>query len=211
MADLAKATDTRAGQAENGLRSAQVSQVLSAGSVMLTVNGAEIGPVAVLSSYYPVVGDTVAVFRQEASWLVLGATNRDTQFSRYSGGAASLAGNAWNVLTLPSYIEGPVIPNDGAGLFTLDKAGVWTIGFGIHMSPGASTGIFAGLFSDVARSVIYADGFSPAAANLQAVTVSADVVSNGSTTVTAQVFPVTANSTIVAGNGYPRVTFRLNP
>jgi hypothetical protein len=56
----------------NGMRTATIAAV-SGGTVTLSINGGLISSgVGVLSPYLPFVGDTVAVFRQDASWLVLG-------------------------------------------------------------------------------------------------------------------------------------------
>jgi hypothetical protein len=76
--DLAQATDARAAQALNVMRTAVVSSVLSAGGVMVSMNGAVVGPYAVVGSYAPAVGDTVSVIRQDASWLVLGPSGMPT-------------------------------------------------------------------------------------------------------------------------------------
>lgn len=57
----------------NGMRTATVAAV-SGGTVTLNVNGGLISSgVGVLDSYTPQVGDVVAVFRQDSSWLVMGA------------------------------------------------------------------------------------------------------------------------------------------
>jgi hypothetical protein len=72
MPDLAKATDDRAGQELNTLRTAVVSSVLGSGCVMVKMNGGVVGPYATLTSYTGAVGDTVAVMRSDSTWLVLG-------------------------------------------------------------------------------------------------------------------------------------------
>jgi hypothetical protein len=57
----------------NGMRTAVVA-AFSGGVVTLNVSGGLISDgVGYLTTYTPVVGDTVAVFRQDSSWLVLGA------------------------------------------------------------------------------------------------------------------------------------------
>jgi hypothetical protein len=76
--DLAQATDARAAQALNVMRTAVVSSVLAAGGVMVSMNGAVVGPYAVVGSYAPAVGDTVSVIRQDATWLVLGPSGMPT-------------------------------------------------------------------------------------------------------------------------------------
>lgn len=56
----------------NGMRTATVTAVNS-GNPTLSINGGTFSSgIGVLASYTPVVGDVVAVFRQDAFWLVLG-------------------------------------------------------------------------------------------------------------------------------------------
>jgi len=55
----------------NGMRTATIA---ATNPVTLSITGGTFSAgVGVLASYTPVVGDTVAVFRQDSSWLVLGA------------------------------------------------------------------------------------------------------------------------------------------
>ena len=69
---LAHQTQKTAG-IPNGMRTATIAAV-SGSTVTISLNGGLISSgVGVLESYTPVVGDTVAVFRQDSSWLVLGA------------------------------------------------------------------------------------------------------------------------------------------
>lgn len=59
----------------NGMRTATVSAV-GTGSVTITVAGGSFtAGVGVVTSYAPRVGDVVAVFRQDSSWLILGPTS----------------------------------------------------------------------------------------------------------------------------------------
>lgn len=76
--DLAQAVDGRAGQELNAMRTATVSSVLTTGGVMVSMNGAIVGPYAVVGSYVPAVGQVVSVIRQDASWLVLGPSAMPT-------------------------------------------------------------------------------------------------------------------------------------
>lgn len=200
----------------NGIRIGTVKAVNSTGTgARVTVNGADLPNgtqfLTCISSYYPVVGDVVALLRQDASWLVLGATSRTTQFSRYTGGATALTSGAWNELPFGTLVEGPGLTQDGSGLFTLGKAGIWTVTFAVNVAPGASTAVFAGLFDSVARTNVYATGYSSAVANLEAVAVSADIISNGTTQVCAQVFAQGTGASVAASSGLPRLTLRLNP
>lgn len=73
-AKLAHQTQKAAGIG-NGMRTATVAAV-SGTSVTISVAGGQFtSGVGVVTSYAPVVGDTVAVFRQDSSWLVLGPTS----------------------------------------------------------------------------------------------------------------------------------------
>lgn len=59
----------------NGMRTATVTAV-SDSAITISVSGGEFtSGVGVVTSYAPVVGDTVAVFRQDSSWLILGPTS----------------------------------------------------------------------------------------------------------------------------------------
>lgn len=70
---LASQTQKTAG-IPNGMRTATIAAVSSTGAVTLNISGGQISSgVGVLKSYTPIVGDTVAVFRQDSSWLVLGS------------------------------------------------------------------------------------------------------------------------------------------
>lgn len=71
--DFAEATDARAAAGLSGLRLATVTSVLGSGCVMVNMNGGVVGPYATLTSYTgAAAGDTVAVMRQDSTWLVLG-------------------------------------------------------------------------------------------------------------------------------------------
>jgi hypothetical protein len=70
---LAHQTQKTAG-IPNGMRTATIVAVTSA-TVTISVSGGQFtAGVGVITSYVPVVGDTVAVFRQDSSWLILGVT-----------------------------------------------------------------------------------------------------------------------------------------
>jgi hypothetical protein len=56
----------------NGMRTATIAAV-SGSAITITVSGGSFSAgVGVVTSYAPIVGDTVAVFRQDSSWLILG-------------------------------------------------------------------------------------------------------------------------------------------
>jgi hypothetical protein len=71
---LAHQTQKTAG-IPNGMRTATITAV-SGTAVTITVSGGSFSSgVGVLGSYVPTVGDVVAVFRQDSSWLILGPTS----------------------------------------------------------------------------------------------------------------------------------------
>lgn len=70
-ARLAAQTQKAAG-IPNGMRTATIAAVSSTGVTLSVSGGLITAGVGVLGSYSPVVGDTVAVFRQDSSWLILG-------------------------------------------------------------------------------------------------------------------------------------------
>lgn len=68
---LAHQTQKTAG-IPNGMRTATIAAV-SGSSITISVAGGQFSRgVGVVTSYAPIVGDTVAVFRQDSSWLILG-------------------------------------------------------------------------------------------------------------------------------------------
>lgn len=56
----------------NGMRTATVAAITSSGITISVAGGSFTAGVGVVTSYAPAVGDTVAVFRQDSSWLILG-------------------------------------------------------------------------------------------------------------------------------------------
>lgn len=56
----------------NGMRTATISAVSSSGITITVAGGRFSSGVGVVTSYAPRVGDTVAVFRQDSSWLIVG-------------------------------------------------------------------------------------------------------------------------------------------
>lgn len=68
---LAHQTQKTAG-ISNGMRTATITAVVSGNPTLSIAGGLISSGVGVLASYTPVVGDVVAVFRQDSSWLVLG-------------------------------------------------------------------------------------------------------------------------------------------
>jgi len=75
----------------NGMRTATITAV-SSSSITITISGGEFtAGVGVITSYAPIVGDVVAVFRQDSSWLILGPTS---------------AVNGWNLMNDLGYQNG---------------------------------------------------------------------------------------------------------
>lgn len=220
---LAKAVAVSPPPDANGMRTGVVVSINSAGTgVTVAMNGGATVPstagqyLPCLSSYLPRVGDVVAMFRQDSSWIVLGATSRTTLYSRYTGTGITLSASAWNVLPWGTLAEGPGIPNNGSGIFTLNKPGVWTVTFSAttNNATGLTAGFF-GLFKDAATTsnMFYAETQCPVLSNQLSATMSADIASDGTTTVCAAIFPLGGAPSIFidAAKRTPILTFRLNP
>lgn len=78
---LAKQTQKTAG-IPNGMRTATITAVSST-AITISVSGGQFtAGVGVVTSYVPIVGDTVAVFRQDSSWLILGKTSAANRWQR---------------------------------------------------------------------------------------------------------------------------------
>lgn len=129
----------------NGMRTATIAAV-SGNVVTLSVNGGLFSSgVGVLDSYTPQVGDTVAVFRQDSSWLVMGAISppasglspRNIQTGTTLVSFASAASNAPGLAVLFP-VPFPVAPvvhtniDSGAiGKWTTHAINTTTVGFSI--------------------------------------------------------------------------------
>lgn len=133
---LAHQTQKTAG-IPNGMRTATITAV-SGTSVTISVSGGEFtAGVGVLTSYAPVVGDVVAVFRQDSSWLILGPT------------AASPAGNWVRFSSLPGGYQngwsdrGTVYP---PGQYRVTATEVQMVGqITVAVAPASSLIIVSGL------------------------------------------------------------------
>ena len=68
---LAHQTQKAAG-ISNGMRTATVAAVVGTVVTLSVAGGQFSSGVGYLTSYTPTVGDVVAVFRQDSSWLILG-------------------------------------------------------------------------------------------------------------------------------------------
>jgi hypothetical protein len=82
----------------NGMRTATIAAVTGSAVTIAVAGGQFSSGVGVLTSYAPIVGDTVAVFRQDSSWLILGPTS---------------AVNAWQPMSALGYLNSWA--NRGAG------------------------------------------------------------------------------------------------
>jgi hypothetical protein len=109
---LAHQTQKTAG-IPNAMRTATIAAV-SGGVVTLSIAGGEISSgVGVLESYVPVVGDVVAVFRQDSSWLVVGSIGTNGIAAKASvNGTVNMSFSAVNNATVAvSYgVSFPVAP-----------------------------------------------------------------------------------------------------
>lgn len=217
----AQADAIAAGQA-GGMRTGVVSAIDPAtGGVQVTINGTTVPSKTTylncVSGYLPRLGDTVAIYRQDSSWMVLGATSRSTTYSRYTGGATVLTASAWNVLPFGTLAEGPglYLTNNGSGIFTLGKSGLWTVNM-IAVTGGAAglTGAFVGLFANAATTTgpWYSENQSPILSNQTGGSCVADILSDGTTTVCAAIFPLGGAPTIFVGgsNRTPLLSFHLH-
>lgn len=82
-AKLAAQTQKTAG-IPNGMRTATVTAV-SGSAITISVSGGSFSSgVGVVTSYAPLVGDTVAVFRQDSSWLILGPTSAVNGWTKFA-------------------------------------------------------------------------------------------------------------------------------
>lgn len=94
---LAAQTQKTAG-IPNGMRTATIAAV-SGSAITISVSGGQFSSgVGVLGSYAPVVGDTVAVFRQDSSWLILGSVSAAGNGGRV--GTAMVTANSGNITTI---------------------------------------------------------------------------------------------------------------
>lgn len=69
----------------NGMRTATIIAVSSTAITIEVAGGQFTAGVGVVTSYAPNVGDVVAVFRQDSSWLILGPTSAVNPWQRMSG------------------------------------------------------------------------------------------------------------------------------
>lgn len=80
---LAAQTQKTAG-IPNGMRTATITAVAATGITISVSGGTFTAGVGVVTSYVPIVGDVVAVFRQDSSWLILGRTSTANRWQRMS-------------------------------------------------------------------------------------------------------------------------------
>lgn len=141
----------------NGMRTATVA-AYDGVTVTLSVSGGLVSSgVGVLSTYLPAVGDTVAVFRQDSSWLILGAIGASlgpqpratitgsTPFSIAAGASLVIAAVPFGVTFAAPPVVTPDL-NSGNGVkFSCRAYSVTTTGFNIWIYSGDGTnGTLAG-------------------------------------------------------------------
>lgn len=80
---LAHQTQKTAG-IPNGMRTATITAVSSSAITINVSGGTFTAGVGVVTGYAPIVGDVVAVFRQDSSWLILGRTSAVNRWQRMS-------------------------------------------------------------------------------------------------------------------------------
>lgn len=148
--NLASQTQKTAGIG-NGMRTATIASVVGR-TITLSISGGLISSgVGVVGSYTPVVGDTVAVFRQDSSWLILGVitTNLISTRAQATGtvgvsltaAASGTAAASFGV----TFAQPPVvIPNidSGAGItarFVARAIAITTTGFTVFVFSGDGT------------------------------------------------------------------------
>lgn len=141
---LAHQTQKSAG-ISNGMRTATIAAV-SGSAITISVSGGEFtAGVGVVTSYAPIVGDVVAVFRQDSSWLILGPTSEVNGWHRFSdlgyqGGwsdrGATYPPGQWRVTASEVQIIGQITNAGIAGSGSI-------IVSGIPATPGEMGGIIA--------------------------------------------------------------------
>lgn len=134
-------------------------------------------------------------------------------YTRYIGTTTVMSNGNWIDLTWPSIVEGT---GDGITLastqFTLTKAGIWHVEFfaAVPFATGL-TGVIFGLFSSTSHTAggtTYAESNSPIISNQGASTITAEIKSDGTTTVYASIITFGASPTLsLVPNGQPRITF----
>jgi hypothetical protein len=134
----------------NGMRTATVVAV---SPLTLSVNGGEFSSgVGVLGPYLPAVGDVVAVFRQDSSWLVLGPTGvslgpqpRAVDTGSVSVSVSAVATVAVAVTFNFTFSAAPVVTTNvtaGAGVartWFSQAISITTTGFLLRVSDGSGT------------------------------------------------------------------------
>lgn len=138
---LAHQTQKNAG-IPNGMRTATVTAVSASGVTISVSGGTFSAGVGVVTSYAPRVGDTVAVFRQDSSWLILGPTS---------------AVNGWQAMADLGYQNGWTDRGGGQpiGQYRMTASEVQVIGeLNIAASPPATSTIVSGLPAPAGEAVV---------------------------------------------------------
>lgn len=144
----------------NGMRTATIAAV-SGSTVTLSVAGGQFSQgVGVLGSYAPVVGDTVAVFRQDSSWLILGAigfpgkVTGSTTVSPAAVASVAVAVSFGATFAVAPVVTTNVAAGAGAARTWISQAiSVTTTGFLLRVSDGGGTaGTWTGAIDWVATA-----------------------------------------------------------
>lgn len=105
---LAQQTQKTAGIG-NGMRTATIAAVAGT-AITLSINGGTFSSgVGVLGSYTPVVGDTVAVFRQDSSWLILGSVSSGNTGGRIATAQVTVNSASITTITQVASITGNLV------------------------------------------------------------------------------------------------------
>jgi hypothetical protein len=141
-AKLAAQTQKAAGIG-NGMRTATVAAV-GGSSVTLSINGGQFSSgVGVLGDYTPVVGDTVAVFRQDSSWLILGKVSPvggydQVLIDQLTGASSSATGTGLvTVLSVTLPVAGTYVYDAQLNMTNTVTAGIPGVGIGGTSTPTA--------------------------------------------------------------------------
>lgn len=160
---LAHQTQKAAG-IPNGMRTATVTAV-SSSAVTISVSGGSFSAgVGVVTSYAPRVGDVVAVFRQDSSWLILGPTS---------------AVNGWQSMAALGYLNGWTDVGGGLpiGQFRVCAEEVRLVGeLTVAVAPSNGQTIVAGLPAAIGQAVMVASLGSSTVAKVRLVVTSAGLL-----------------------------------
>jgi hypothetical protein len=125
----------------NGMRTGTITAVTTGGVTISVSGGTFSAGVGVVTSYAPRVGDTVAVFRQDSSWLILGPTS---------------GVNGWQAMADLGYQNGWVDRGSPfpIGQYRSTASGVQVIGELVISGAPPASGIVSGLPAPAGEAVV---------------------------------------------------------